>query len=328
MTLVRERRRRRALRLTLPPQVPLTNFQRRTQLPSPDSPGIVCLSELEKLAVLGHGNGSTVYQVRHRRTSTEYALKVIRFGSDSVALRDQAAREAAILQRIDSEFVVKCLGVFAGDGDGDGHLSFVLEFMAAGSLQDALWQQHQLPEPAIAAMARRVLEGLNYLHGMKIVHGDIKPSNLLINHKGEIKIADFGTSQILDDRVDHTDSYSGTYAYMSPERFDSEKWNGGFSNGFAADVWSLGVVALECHVGRFPLIGSGQRPDWATLMCAVCFGEKVELPAGMSPEFRSFVWRCLEKDWKKRGTVSELLSHPFATNCFDSSFSELDGCAM
>ncbi|XP_052170833.1 mitogen-activated protein kinase kinase 10 [Diospyros lotus] len=333
MTLVRERRHQQALRLSLPPPVPAADFRRRSPLPSPlsstssNSPGITNLFELEKLAVLGHGNGGTVYKVRHTSTSSIYALKVLRLDEDAVAVRQQAAREAEILKRVDSEFIVKCHAVFdngLADADCAGsELCFVIEYMEGGSLDDLLRRRRKLPEEAISGLATRVLKGLNYLHEMQIVHGDIKPSNLLINGEGEVKIADFGVSRFVEGKFESSESFMGTSAYMSPERFDPEMWNEDFSDGFAGDVWSLGVVSAECHVGHFPLIAPGQKPDWATLMCAICFGERMEIPETMSPEFQSFVGRCLEKDWRRRGTVEELLSHPFVTSCHSPQ--ELEG---
>jgi mitogen-activated protein kinase kinase 5 len=103
---------------------------------------------------------------------------------------------------------------------------------------------------------------------------------------------------------------AGTCAYMSPERFDLERWGGENVDEFVGAVWSLGVVMLECLLGHFPLIGPQQRPDWPTLMCAIYFGERLEMPEKASKEFQSFVRRCLEKDWRKRGTILELLKHP------------------
>ncbi|KAJ6426946.1 hypothetical protein OIU84_022528 [Salix udensis] len=82
MTLVRERRHQQALRLSLPPPIPEADFRHQTQFwPSlsltitPDSPSIEKLSDLEKMAVLGHGNSCTVYKVRHKRSSSIFALK-------------------------------------------------------------------------------------------------------------------------------------------------------------------------------------------------------------------------------------------------------------
>ncbi|KAL6008191.1 hypothetical protein ACLOJK_033697 [Asimina triloba] len=283
--------------------------------PSPDSPGVDALSDLEKLAVIGHGEGVIVYKVRHRWTSAVFALKV---------LRVPAAREADILRRVaDSPFIVRCHTIFSGGGDdgggggGGGNLCFLMEYMGRGSLQDVLRARKRLSEKQISYVARQVLEGLSYLHGLRIVHRDIKPSNLLINDEGEVKIADFGVSREVGPGMNGCcSSYVGTCAYMSPERFDPGRCQGQQYNGFAGDVWALGVALLECHVGHFPLISPGERADWATLMWAICFGEPPEMTeAAASVEFRDFVGRCLEKDWRKRGSVQELLSHPFLDTC-------------
>lgn len=328
MTLVRERRHQQALKLSLPPPIPAADLRQRAHflalpqaITSPDSPCIENLYELEKLAVLGHGNGGTVYKVCHKKTSAIYALKVLRFDDhlSAASTRQQAASEAEILKLVDSPFVIRCHGVLhKGHTDRDNggdDLCFVLEHMAGGSLHDFLRTCPRLPELTISSIAKRVLDGLHYLHGNQIVHRDIKPSNLLINEKGEVKIADFGVSHhvvvgVPFEPYDH--SYMGTCAYMSPERFDPERWGGDGVDEFAGDVWSLGIVLLQCYMGRFPLTGPGKKPDWATLMCVICFGEAVEeVPETSSLEFRSFLGRCLEKDWRKRATVAELLEHPF-----------------
>jgi len=77
----------------------------------------------------------------------------------------------------------------------------------------------------ICVLAKSVLEGLNYLHGMYIVHRDIKPSNLLLNEKGEVKIADFGVSRVVEGKFEAKDMKAGTCtcAYMSSERSDLER---------------------------------------------------------------------------------------------------------
>ncbi|KAK3029888.1 hypothetical protein RJ639_038511 [Escallonia herrerae] len=145
------------------------------------------LSDLEKLAVLGHGNGGTVYKVRHRLTMEVYALKVIRFGEDAgcaAKVQQQATHEGEILKLVDSRFVVRCYGVLDSALDDGGDMYFVMEYMAEGSLQDILRTRRRLWETTISCVARSVLEGLRYLHGMQIVHRDIKPSNLLINGRG------------------------------------------------------------------------------------------------------------------------------------------------
>ncbi|GFZ00800.1 hypothetical protein Acr_14g0004350 [Actinidia rufa] len=115
------------------------------------------------LEVLGHVNGCMIYKVRQRHTAPVYALKVLQFNEDAVAVRQQAAREAEILKQVDSQLIVKCHGVFhngGGDSDCAGcDLCFVMEYMEAGSLHDILRMRQRLPEQAIALIARRMLEG-------------------------------------------------------------------------------------------------------------------------------------------------------------------------
>ncbi|XP_059642759.1 mitogen-activated protein kinase kinase 9 [Cornus florida] len=319
MALVRERRQ---LNLRLPlPEI----SERRPRFPLPLPPtslsttatttaatgcgGAVTAADLEKVQVLGHGNGGTVYKVLHKRSSAVYALKVVHGDSDPT-VRRQIIREMEILRRTDSPFIVHCDGMFE---KANGDIAIVMEYMDCGTLDTLLKTTGTFSEPKLAVIARQVLSGLSYLHSHKIIHRDIKPSNLLVNSKMEVKIADFGVSKIMRRTLDPCNSYVGTCAYMSPERFDPDTYGANY-NGYAADIWSLGLTLLELYMGHFPYLPAGQRPDWATLMCAICFGEPPSLPEGSSEEFRSFIECCLQKDSSKRRTASELLTHPFVTS--------------
>ncbi|CAL5018974.1 unnamed protein product [Urochloa decumbens] len=327
-------RERRQLRLSVvPPASPPQPFTYQEHpfgsLPStpPCSPGpaIESLAELEKVGVLGHGGGGTVYRVQHqhRRTGVELAVKVLRVRGAGAGA---ALREADVHLRVaaaapDHPHIVRLHGVSPVANCGDQFLCLVLEHAPHGSLGDVIRRRRGrcLPERAISGVARCVLGGLRHLHRVVgVVHGDVKPSNLLVGRHGEVKITDFGASRHVSTTVRAT---AGTCAYMSPERLELDPE--GFGSGaaappsaaadFAGDVWALGVVLLECHVGRYPLVAAGERPDWAALVVAVCFGGAPEVPVAATPELRSFVRRCLEKDWRRRATVEELLGHPFVS---------------
>ncbi|KAM1378089.1 hypothetical protein ACFX13_040230 [Malus domestica] len=185
-----------------------------------------------------------------------------------------------------------------------------MEYMDSGTLETLLKSNGTFSELKLAYVARQVLNGLNYLHTHKIIHRDIKPTNLLVNCLMEVKIADFGVSKIMCRTLDACNSYVGTCAYMSPERFDPDTYGGNY-NGYASDIWSLGLTLMELYMGHFPFLPPGQRPDWATLMCAICFGEPPTLPEGVSEEFRSFMECCLQKESGKRWSAAQLLTHPF-----------------
>ncbi|XP_077236006.1 MAP kinase kinase 9 [Tasmannia lanceolata] len=312
IAVMRERRQLN-LKLPLPLPVPETS-DRRPRFPLPLPPNCLTtrsqeierLSDLEKIQVLGHGNGGTVYKVRHKRTSAVYALKIVH-GDCENTVRRQIFREMEILKRTDSPYVVRCHGIFERSG---GDIGLVMEYMDGGTLETLLQKNGTFSEKSLSGIAKQVLEGMSYLHSHKIVHRDIKPSNLLVNRKMEVKIADFGVSKIMCRTLDPCDSYVGTCAYMSPERFDPGTYGGNY-DGYAGDIWSLGLTLLELYIGHFPLLSPGQRPDWSTLMCAICFGEPPSIPATASHDFRDFITCCLQKESIRRWSVAKLLAHPF-----------------
>ncbi|KAG8388457.1 hypothetical protein BUALT_Bualt02G0127800 [Buddleja alternifolia] len=268
--------------------------------PASASPTTLEYAELERISRIGSGAGGTVYKVLHRPTGKLYALKVI-YGNHEDAVRNQMCREIQILRDVDNPNVVRCHNLF----DHSGEIQVLLEYMDKGSLEGT----HIPHEPSLSDLARQILSGLYYLHKRKIVHRDIKPSNLLINSRRNVKIADFGVSRVLAQTMDPCNSSVGTIAYMSPERINTDL-NHGQYDGYAGDIWSLGVSILEFYLGRFPF-AVGRGGDWASLMCAICMSQPPEAPASASREFRDFIACCLQRDPAKRWTASKLLRHPF-----------------
>ncbi|KAJ8441754.1 hypothetical protein Cgig2_009183 [Carnegiea gigantea] len=223
MALVRSERRQLKLRLPSP-----ETAERRLSLPLPLPPSAsFSLSDYTKLSVLGCGNGGVVYKVAHKQSGAVFALKLIS-ASSSADVRRQICREREILRRVagDSPFIVRCYGV---SDLPDGDLAVLMEYIDRGTLDSALKSSGTLSEDVLADVAFQVLNGLKYLHSHKIVHRDIKPANLLVNSNWEVKIADFGVGRIMGRTLDPCNSYVGTCAYMSPERFDPDRYGGSYN---------------------------------------------------------------------------------------------------
>ncbi|VVA96671.1 unnamed protein product [Arabis nemorensis] len=267
----------------------------------------VSATDLDRINVLGSGNSGTVYKVTHKTTSEIYALKKVKEDMDSTS-RCQLLREIEILRLVDSPYIVKCHDIFQKHS---GEVSILMEYMDLGTLESL--RGSAITEDQLALIARQVLKGLNYLHELKIVHRDIKPANLLRNSKEEVKIADFGVSKVVVKSLNKCNSFAGTCAYMSPERVNSEAdvAEEDKANVYAGDIWSFGLTMLEILVGYFPLVPQGQKPDLATLICAVCLEESPKAPEECSEEFKSFIDCCLRKKPSERWTASQLLNHPF-----------------
>ncbi|KAG5547378.1 hypothetical protein RHGRI_013163 [Rhododendron griersonianum] len=154
------------------------------------------------------------------------------------------------------------------------------------------------------------LKGLVYLHNERhVIHRDIKPSNLLVNHKGEVKITDFGVSAMLANSMGQRDTFVGTYNYMAPERISGSTYD------YKSDIWSLGMVIMECAIGRFPYIQTEEHQAWPSfyeLLEAIVGSPPPSAPPDQfSPEFCSFVSSCIQKDPQDRLPALDLLNHPF-----------------
>ena len=181
--------------------------------------------------------------------------------------------------------------------------------MDAGSLTGILETMKTIPEDILGLMTVQMLRGLEYLHKTRrVIHRDIKPSNILLNKKGQVKIADFGVSGKIEKTLDCLSSWVGTMTHMSPERLKGE--------GYYADtdIWSLGLVLLECALGKFPfrLNTDLEQIGFWEILTSIEKNEPMELPEDLfSDEFRDFISICLNKKPGMRSSAMELLEHKF-----------------
>ncbi|KAG6391948.1 hypothetical protein SASPL_149712 [Salvia splendens] len=263
------------------------------------------LEDLETNKVIGKGSGGVVQLVRHKWVGTFFALKVIQMTIQE-EIRKQIVQELKINQASQCPYVVVCYHSFYHNGA----ISIVFEYMDRGSLVDVVRQVKTILEPYLAVLCKQVLHGLVYLHHERhVIHRDIKPSNLLVNHKGEVKLADFGVSAMLASSMGQRDTFVGTYNYMAPERISGSTYD------YKSDIWSLGMVILECAIGRFPYAKSEDHqsgPSFYELLQAIVGTPPPSAPADQfSPEFCSFISACIQKDPRDRSSALELLSHPF-----------------
>lgn len=106
----------------------------------------------------------------------------------------------------------------------EGAITIALEYMDGGSLANVIDQVGPIPEPALANIAFQILWGLAYMKHDKRVHRDVKPSNLLINSRGEVKVTDFGVSAELINSIAMCATFVGTFKYMSPERMQNRPY--------------------------------------------------------------------------------------------------------
>ena len=118
-----------------------------------------------------------------------------------------------------------------------------MEYCGAGSVSDILRLRKQpMTEIQIAAILNDVLKGLEYLHGRRRIHRDVKAGNVLLTEFGDSKLADFGVSGQLTDTIAKRNTMTGTPFWMAPEVISSDQVKG---YNCLADVWSLGITIIE-----------------------------------------------------------------------------------
>ncbi|KAJ3513709.1 hypothetical protein NLJ89_g2790 [Agrocybe chaxingu] len=185
---------------------------------------------------------------------------------------------------------------------------YCMEYMDAGSL-DKL-QAAGVPEDVLARIAASMVRGLKFLKDeLNVIHRDVKPTNVLVNRRGQIKLCDFGISGELDKSLAKTNI--GCQSYMAPERIKGESQNNLGTYTVSSDVWSLGLSMIEIGLGRYPYPPETYSNVFAQLT-AIVHGDPPELPEDTYGDTaRSWVALCLRKDPAKRATYQELLAHPF-----------------
>ncbi|XP_053215027.1 dual specificity mitogen-activated protein kinase kinase 6-like [Panonychus citri] len=175
-----------------------------------------------------------------------------------------------------------------------------------------------IPENVLGKMAYCIVKALHHLHGIQIIHRDVKPSNVLINRLGQVKLCDFGISGPLVNSVAKTMEV-GCKPYMAPERINPPSNTSGYD--IRSDVWSLGMSMLELAIGQFPY--HFDRNNFFNLLKKICTEEPPKLPPNRySLDCEDFIHKCLQKNYKERPSYAMLLEHRFLIKHMNEDISD------
>ncbi|MCJ1712739.1 serine/threonine-protein kinase [Curtobacterium sp. VKM Ac-2922] len=241
---------------------------------------------------LGHGGMASVYRAVDEQLGREVAVKVFRMGAVDHGERARAEAEIQVLAGLRSPALVTLYDAALDDADGDSYL--VMELVPGSDLATRL-REGPLDRPTTARVGAQVADGLAAVHVQGIVHRDVKPANVLLESDGtHVKLADFGIALLRDAaRVTGTGTVMGTAAYLAPEQVTAQGISG------KSDVYSLGLVLLECLSGRMPFPGSAVESATARLTRAP------EIDASLPTAWRVLLHVMTAMDPAERPTAAE-----------------------
>lgn len=198
------------------------------------------------LEVIGEGSSGRVYKARQEETNVIAAIKFLKLNlqSDPTAVK-RFQQEALAIKELNNASITALYDFGIMD---DGTPFLIMEFVEGQTLQTILEQQGALDEDAIRTMFIQVADAMLAAHAKGILHRDLKPGNLIVDAKKNVKVVDFGLAKFCDTEtaasVTRTGIQLGTPAYMSPEQCT------GVELDKRTDIYSLGCVLYECLTGR------------------------------------------------------------------------------
>lgn len=241
---------------------------------------------------------STVYRATDLLLGRDVAIKIFLPGSGDDSFRGRQETEMRLLASFDHPGLVAAFDVGV-DTRNDEERAYLVMELAEGRDLRAVLADGPLTVPEVARIGVQIAGALSQVHGHGVIHRDIKPANILVSDDAglaqKVKLADFGVALVVNDsRLTATGFTVGTAQYLSPEQAQ------GLGLTPASDIYSLGLVLLECLTGRAEYPGTPIETASARLHRAP------EIPAGLPAPLRSLLESMTDMDPEKRPVAADV----------------------
>ncbi|KAL4816430.1 hypothetical protein BDW67DRAFT_54233 [Aspergillus spinulosporus] len=262
---------------------------------------------------LGAGSMGKVKVGKHLETGEQVAIKIVpRQSTEEHRSQREAeradrskevrtAREAAIVSLVNHPYICGMRDVVRTNY----HWYMLFELVNGGQMLDYIISHGKLKEKQARKFARQIASALDYCHRNSIVHRDLKIENILISKTGDIKIIDFGLSNLFSPRS-LLKTFCGSLYFAAPELLQARQYTGP-----EVDVWSFGIVLYVLVCGKVPFDDQSMPKLHAKIKSGV-----FEYPPGLTAECRHIISRMLVTDPKQRASLTEIMNHPWMTKGF------------
>ncbi|XP_020679185.1 serine/threonine-protein kinase GRIK1 [Dendrobium catenatum] len=277
-----------------------------------DEDGHKMINEYVRENNIGRGSYGKVVLYRKITDGKKYAIKAfyksrlskIRVTSSETAWTD-VLREVSIMKTLEHPNIINLIEVI-DDPDSD-RFFMVLEYVEGKCICDASGQCGGIGEEISRRRLRDIISGLSYLHAHGVIHGDIKPENLLVTKGGAVKIGDFSISHAFEDANDLLWRSPGTPVFTAPECCIGLNYH-----GKTADVWAVGVTLYCMIFGYCPFIGESLQETYDKIV-----NSPLHISEDLDPELEELLRGLLCKDPSQRMTLESAARHPWLTRGTD-----------